>query len=253
MSNDFTAKLAREFHPLRFQRWAFSDLNPWLGWLAPAAQEAKAQRQPVPADHPLRRAEGTMVELTSAWLDYYRACRDAFTESAFFLTYGNLYSGYLAEKHAAEAKPVSDARELPFVKDALASMDKGGYPEAFARVAFLVTRRGDVPLSRLEARQQMAEDYKEFLPPVQLAEWRRVRGEQELIASYEPEQAIATLPALLPQREDRERLLTLLDRLANDVRVRHEGLTPEQRDTLERVRRALDGSVRGAPVVAKAA
>src|SRR4029077_11864291 len=30
MSNDYSAKLAREFHPLRFQRWAISDLNPWL-------------------------------------------------------------------------------------------------------------------------------------------------------------------------------------------------------------------------------
>src|SRR5688572_5612468 len=189
MSNDFTAKLAREFHPLRLQRWAFSDLNPCLAWLGPAAQTVKAQRQPVAADHPMRRVEGTLVELTSATLDYYRALRDAFTESAFFLTYGNVFSAYLAEKHEAEARaPVSDPRELPIVKDALASIDKGGYPEAFARVAFLVTRKGDVPLSRLEARQQMAEDYKEFLPPLQLSEWRLVRGEQEVIASYEPEQ-----------------------------------------------------------------
>ncbi len=38
MSNEMTAKLSRQFHPLRFQRWAFSDLNPWLAWLGPAAQ-----------------------------------------------------------------------------------------------------------------------------------------------------------------------------------------------------------------------
>ncbi len=34
MGNELTAKLSRNFHPLRFQRWAFSDLNPWLAWLA---------------------------------------------------------------------------------------------------------------------------------------------------------------------------------------------------------------------------
>jgi hypothetical protein len=28
-----SAKLSRVFHPLRFQRWAFSDLNPSLWWL----------------------------------------------------------------------------------------------------------------------------------------------------------------------------------------------------------------------------
>ncbi len=69
-------------------------------------------------------------------------------------------------------------------------------------------------------------------------------GEQEIIATYEPDQAIATLPALLPRRKDRERLLTLLDRLANDPRVRREGLTPEQRTMLERVRSALAGPAR---------
>ena len=226
MSNDFTARLAREFHPLRLQRWAFSDLNPWLAWLGPAAQQVKAQRQALPADHPMRRAEAMESELISASLDYYRGLRDAVTEARFFHTYGNLFSFYLADKHAAQAPaaPVSDPRELPFVKDMLASIDKGGYPEAFARVAFLVTRKGDVPLSRLEQKQEMMKDYQEFMPPLPLDQWRRVRGEQEVIAQYEPEQAIATLPALLPRREDRERLLALLDRVAQC----HEGRRDRQ-------------------------
>jgi len=241
MSNEFAAGMARRFHPLRLQRWAFSDLNPWLAWLAPAAQLVKAQRQPLAGDHPLRRAEGGFAELASATLEYYRALRDAFTEATFFHIYGNLFSLYVADRQAAQAPaaPVADPRELPVVKEALASIDKGGYPEAFARVAYLVARRGDVPLSHLEAGQEMAKDYEEFLPPPPLEQWRRVRGEQEIIATYEPEKAIATLPALLPQREDRERLLTLLDRLANDPRVRREGLTPEQSTMVERVRRAL--------------
>jgi hypothetical protein len=77
---------------------------------------------------------------------------------------------------------------------------------------------------------------------------RRIAGEQEIIATYETEKAIATLPALLPRREDRERLLTLLERLENDERVRHDGLTAEQRTMLERVRKTL-----GAPVRARRA
>ncbi|MGH8666628.1 MAG: DUF3141 domain-containing protein, partial [Burkholderiales bacterium] len=44
-SNETTAKISRELHPLRFQRWAISDFNPWLSWLAPAAQTVKEQRQ----------------------------------------------------------------------------------------------------------------------------------------------------------------------------------------------------------------
>ena len=59
---------------------------------------------------------------------------------------------------------------------------------------------------------------------------------------------------LLPKREDRERLLTLLDRLANDVRVRHQGLTPEQRTMVDRVRKVLGtpARVQKAPVAQRA-
>jgi hypothetical protein len=238
-SDEFTATMIRRFHPLRVQRWAFSDFNPWLAWLPGAAQLVKENRQALPADNALRRAEASLADLASATLDYQRALRDAFTEALFFHVYGNLFSLYIADREPAPGAQPTDPRELPIVKEALASVDKGGYPEAFARVGFLVTRRGDVPLSRLEAGQQMAKDYKEFLPAVTLEQMRRIAGEQEIIATYEPDQAIATLPTLLPQRKDRERLLTLLERLANDPRVRRDGLTPEQRTMLERVRAVL--------------
>jgi len=245
-SNEFIADLIRRFHPLRVQRWALSDWNPWLAWLPGAAQLAKENRQPVAADDPLRRAEASFAELASATLEYQRALADAFTEALFFHVYGNLFSLYIADKQKALAPeaPVIEPRELPVVKEALASIDKGGYPEAFARVGFLVTRRGDVPLSRLETGQQMVKDYKEFLPAVPLDEMRRVAGEQEIIATYETDRAIATLPELLPQRKDRERLLTLLERLESDPRVRHDGLAPEQQAMLKRVRQVLRAPAR---------
>ena len=236
--------MIRRFHPLRVQRWALSDWNPWLAWLPGAAQFVKENRQALPADNPLRRAEASLAELASATLEYQRALSDAFTEALFFHVYGNLFSLYIADRKPAPAAQPADPRELPVVKEALASIDKGGYPEAFARVGFLVARRGDVPLSRLESGQQMVKDYKEFLPAVPLDEMRRVAGEQEIIATYETDKAIATLPALLPERKDRERLLTLLDRLERDPRVRHDGLTPEQQTMLKRVREALRAPAR---------
>jgi pimeloyl-ACP methyl ester carboxylesterase len=240
-SGELTASMTRRFHPLRVQRWAFSDVNPWLAWLPVAAQLVKENRQALPPDDPLRCAEAGLADLASAALEYHRALRDAFVEALFFHVYGNLFSLYIADKPAALASAASttDPRELPVVKEALASISKGGYPEAFARVGFLVTRRGDVPLSRLEAGQQMVKDYEQFLPAVPLEQMRRTAGEQEIIATYETEKAIATLPLLLPERKDRERLLTLLDRLENDVRVRHDGLTPEQKTMLKRVRQVL--------------
>ncbi|HTT38764.1 MAG TPA: DUF3141 domain-containing protein [Burkholderiales bacterium] len=244
MANDYSAKLGREFHPLRFQRWAISDLNPWLAWLGPAAQFVNAQRQALAADHPWRRAERTMSELTSASLDYYRAIRDAVSEAAFFQTYGNLFSLYLADKHEAQVeRHEGDPRELPFVKEALASIDQGGYPEALARVAFLLARKGEpLPLSRLQLKQELASDYQDLLPAISWDQARRIRGEQEIIVRYEPEKAIQTLPALLTERSDRDRLLALLDRLMADHRVQSVEPLPEQLAMLERIRGLVGGA-----------
>jgi hypothetical protein len=244
MSNETTAKLRREFHPLRFQRWALSDLNPWLAWVGPAAQQVRSQRKAVSNDAPSRKVEAAMAEVVSASLDHYRATRDAKSEAQFFSTFGNMFSLFVADKHEAEERAAAtsaDPRELPFVKDALASIKEGGYNEAFARVAYLLMRKDDtLPLSRLVMRQELAKDYAELVPSLPMDQWRRIRGEQEIIARYEPEQAISTLPELLSHPADRERLLMAMERAISDKRVQAQKPTAEQMAMLERIRAALN-------------
>ena len=72
----------------------------------------------------------------------------------FFQIYGNMFLLYLAEKQKAmEIPEVKDARELPFVKEALAAIAEGGYPEALARISALLMRRGKpIPLSRMDLK-----------------------------------------------------------------------------------------------------
>ena len=67
--------------------------------------------------------------------------RDAVSEAAFFQTYGNVFSLYIADKREAEEARIAEPRELPYVREALASIGEGGYPEALARVACLLSRR----------------------------------------------------------------------------------------------------------------
>jgi pimeloyl-ACP methyl ester carboxylesterase len=241
MSNEYVAKLSRVFHPLRFQRWAFSDLNPALWWLTPAAQAVKAQRQVLDADHPARRAESAASEVISASLDCYRALRDAASEATFYQIYGNAYAMYLGEKREGQPPALpSDALALSFVKNALASSDKGGYPEALARVAYLLAHRNEpLPLSRLHLAQELIDEYADLLPDLPPEEIRRIGGEQELIARYDPDRAIGTLPALLADRKDRARLLTLIDAVLADERVQRIEPTAEQKAMLARVRAAL--------------
>ncbi len=230
LGNEFTAKVARQFHPLRFQRWAFSDLNPWLAWLQPAAEAVKAARKPARADSVPKKVEAAASEAISASLDFYRALRDAQSEAAFFQIYGNVFALYLADKHQAEAAlAVADARELPFVQSALAAIEEGGYPEAVARVAYLLLRKGEpMMLSWLERKEAFVAEHADLMPAVTREEWRRIRGEQEIIARYAPDKAIATLPKLLADARDRARLRALLERLAQEAQRMRREPTAEQ-------------------------
>ena len=263
LGNEFTAKVARQFHPLRFQRWAFSDLNPWLAWLKPAAEAVKAARKPARADTVPKRIEAAASEAISASLDFYRSLRDAQSEAAFFQIYGNVFALYLADKHRAEAAlAVADARELPFVQSALAAIEEGGYPEAVARVAYLLLRKGEpMMLSWLERKEAFVAEHADLMPAVTREEWRRIRGEQEIIARYAPDKAIATLPKLLADARDRARLRALLERLAQEAQRMRREPTAEQVAMFTELGRTIEakptrprkaGAARKAPAARKA-
>jgi hypothetical protein len=235
--------MRRQTHPLRMQRWVLSDLNPWLAWIAPAAELVRAKRADVEPDNAVRKLEKTASTAISASLDYYRAMRDAMSEAAFFTTYGSVFSLYVADKREAEeskAERIAEPRELPFVKEALASIGEGGYPEALARVACLLARKGEpLLLSRLQMKQELIKEYKDLLPAMASDQWRRVRGEQEIIVRYAPDEALATLPELLRNVDDRKRLVTLVQRLLADERVQRATPSNEQLAMIENIGQTL--------------
>jgi hypothetical protein len=196
-----------------------------------------------------------MSELISATLDCYRAVRDATSEAMFFQTFGSMFALTMAEDQRAASADVaaraSASKEV--VAKALASIEEGGYAAAAVRIGTLLGRHGEpLPLERLALRKELIADYAGLMPELEPAAWRRLRGAQEVIVRHAPEQALATLPKLLASRDDRARLLRLVEGLMNDPRI--EGFKPsaEQRAMVELLRAKLTLSTSSKPTAKRA-
>jgi pimeloyl-ACP methyl ester carboxylesterase len=243
MSSEVAARLSRDLNPLRVQRWAVSDLNPWLAWLGPTAAAVKATRQALGVEAPTRQGEWFLSELVSSVLDLHREIRDALSEAMFYQTYGGMFTLYLGDQKEAVgsgSKRVAEPPEAPFVKQALASMTEGGYPEAVARVFALLSHNGKpFPLDRLQLKRELAEKYANLLPTTPREQQRRIRGEQDIIVRHEPKGALATLPRLLGRQADRQRLLKLLDAVLSKENLEQLDPTPQQISMLEHIRGTL--------------
>ncbi len=238
--NEGTAELGRMFHPLRWQRWAFSDLNPFLWTLPALASVAKAGRKPAPPDNPYRQAENAAATLITAGLDLYRDLRDAAMEALFFQIYGPAAALDVAGTAPQRQRPVPDPRELSLVRDALAAVGTGGYPEAMAFIGALIGRgAGRIPIDRLGMVDRLVRGDK-VLSRLPAEEIRRIRAEQAVIAELEPERGLQALPRLLADPADRRKALAAIDRAIAAVEP-----TPDQQVLVERVRGVLGAPAQG--------
>ena len=239
-ANEGSARLARAFHPLRFSRWAMSDLNPWMWWLGPAADAVRAQRVPIDPQSQLRQLEGSASEVVSASLDYWRDVRDAVGEAAFYQVYGSLFNLQAPGRRSSDARPGAAS----VVARILERIGEGGYAEAVGRVAALLRTAGaTVPLSAVEARHAFVMQNLELLPKIELADLRRIEGEQEIMVREARGRALETLPALVRDPADAARLRLFLERA---VAFRDDGalwLNDEQRALAGRILEALAAPV----------
>ena len=243
MVNEKTAELGRNLHPLRMQRWLLSDLNPIMWPVGEMASKVEADRKPASQDNPFRRLEEMGSEMITASWNLYRDMRDAESEAKFFQIYGSMIalgaSGDVKPGLQHEAKP--DPRDLPFVKDALAKIETGGYPEALVRIAGLVGRfAGTIPLMRLEKASEIVRSDK-VLAKITEEDMRLLRAQAEVMALLEPERTLRALPLLLHKKEDLERAMSFLEWGLN-----LEGLTKEQRDEIGKITAVLSEKKAGA-------
>jgi len=239
MVNNETARMGRMLHPLRVQRWLFSDVNPMMWPAATMAPAIRASRKQVPEDNPFRMLEDVLSETIKGSLDLFRDLRDAASELFFFQTYGVMAARGAPEEvetGGLQRDTATKPYELPYVKEVLAAIDRGGYPEAVARVIALVGRyAGPIPRHHLERKGKFVRSDK-VLSSLSEDQFRQIRSDAAIMVLLEPEQTLKALPLLLSDKGDRKRVLSMLDRWMS-----FEDITREQRDMMHRIRELLEG------------
>jgi len=200
------AEMSRALHPLRTSRAVLSSKNPMLAQVPAMAEKVRADRHPVDADNPFAQMETLWVEGMTQAIDLWRDQRDMMVELAFFTMWGNPWARAFGRGHELRRtlKDQAELRALPEVQAALSEIEEGGFAEAVIRMLVLMAdNRKGVRRDRLERSSRVLTEDEPF---ASLGAERRAEiiSRQTLIASYEPERAIETLPLLLQTPEERD-------------------------------------------------
>ncbi len=238
MVTETGAEAGRALHPERLSRALMSTRNPAMKQVETMAAKIAAERKPARKDNPFLAAEAIWVDAIEQSLDFWRDCRDMMNELAFHSVWGTPWSRSFGRTHEARRtlKNVQELRSLPEVTAALYNIERGGFAEAVIRMLILLAEnRGTVRRDRLERSTRVLTQDEPFKS---LTAERRamIIHEQTLIATYDFEGAIKTLPVLLKTAEERD----LATRIVQYIPGAIGEMTPHTLDLLQRFHRILE-------------
>lgn len=231
------AEVSRALHPQRLTRALASSRNPLMAPVASMAERVRTERAKAGADNPFLAAEQLWIDNMAQAIDLWRDVRDMAFESTFYAVWSNPWMRAFGRSHESRRtlKSLDELRALPEVSAAIYNIERGGFVEAVIRMLVLLAdNRGAVRRDRLERSSRVLTQDEPFRS---LGAERRamIIHEQTLIATYEAERAIETLPTLLKTMEERQLAADLVQFVPGLI----EEMTPQTLALLQRFRDVL--------------
>ncbi len=232
------AKALQENHPARASRLMFSDRNPLMRSVSETATQLQNKSKPLNGGNPFLGMERLWADSLIQGFDFMRDMRDTIYEMTFLSIYGSPFMRWLGAPYAftRTMKDPKELRFLPEVQAILLGIDRGGFEEAVIRMLILLAEsRGSVRRDRLERSSKVLTRDEPF---ASLGAERRAAliREQSIIAEFEPDRAIETLPNLLPGLEERRKAIDVVEFIAGSM----EEMEPRTLKILQRFHAALD-------------
>ncbi|MBF0259664.1 MAG: DUF3141 domain-containing protein, partial [Desulfamplus sp.] len=222
-SSDMSADFIRQMHPLRLERYLFSDMNPMMSPIKNIAETVKESRFPVKKDNVFVEIEKSISDMIVNSLEFYRKTRDDLFETMFYTMYGNNWSKSLffnpESQSAASASGVKKKTTQMFEEIQnqfwLTAMKTGGFEEAIIRIIVAVTRADSVMgMSEYAAAEKYIRN-DERLKKITPERMKNMIREQSAIVEKDKNLALATLADLLPDQEDRFAVVEFANMIAN--------------------------------------
>jgi pimeloyl-ACP methyl ester carboxylesterase len=216
LSNEVNARMMANTGPMRLQRWLESERNPMMRSVSSVAEQVRKERQAVPEENPFRIWEQLNADLITQWWDSVRTMQNALIEWNFHLLWSFPPVQTLGERQSRTVceAPQGDLRTLDTVQDALDRMSMGGFAEGVIRMLiFLARSRKAVRRDRLERANRIMTLTEPFAS-IPAKQRTRMIHRQSLIVSFAPEEAMATLPALIRTQEARKDALGICEAIA---------------------------------------
>ncbi len=214
--NDLSAEIYKQMHPLRLQRYIFSDLNPAVRPVKSLADMARKTRRPVSAENPLVDLEKQMNKVIVDTLNLYRDTRDRHQETLFRSIFGR---EILHQAFVEGRKGICDAGgELPascVPEEIEKAFESGGQAEGLIRVMMAVTM-ADRIFDRTEYAyaEKVALSHPIF-SEIRPAVFKDMVKQQAMVLQADEKRALKALGKLIRKPEDRREALALGRQIAD--------------------------------------